>query len=323
MIESLYIDRVTNHLHRLEEVGNYYNFECPFCREGNSAGRKKRAFILKDNGYSFYCHNCFASMSFQSFLYELDKSVYYQWKEDNRENKFFDQDIFLKKDTKKKKEVVITVDDHLNSLSESFTKHLYPVRKSSLAYSYLLSRKVEERVIDLLLFYYNSKESKSYNESIVFPFYNRGYKSFYGFQSRKLSNKFFHIELQENTYPKVWNLFNIDNSKPVYIFEGVFDSLVIDNSIAINGADIPTKYMNLIQKPIFVFDNDKTGFKKAIKYAEMGYDIFIYPTNFKYKDFNEMYCKTDYTKDYISGLIKDNIYGSEEATMLILDRQIR
>jgi DNA primase len=129
--------------------------------------------------------------------------------------------------------------------------------------------------------------------------------------------------LEKENYPKIWNLFNVDNTKPVYIFEGFFDSIVIDNSIALNGADIPSKYMSLIQTPIFVFDNDKTGYMKARKYAEQGYQIFIYPENFKYKDFNEFYCKEKLDRKEISDFIKQNVNSAEDSIMLTMDRQIR
>lgn len=328
--EDMYIERVSHRLLRLSESGSIYNFECPFCHEGKSAGRKKRAQIYKNTEYSFYCFNCSASYSFSSFLYELDRSVYYQYKEENKENKFYDNNIFLKKTKEEpsavlaKPIVTLTLDDKLIGLSTKFTKFMYPLRDSSVSYGYLRGRRVEESVIDKLLYYFNDQDHKIiFNKSIVFPFYNRGYESYYGFQSRQLSNKIFHIELQDENYPKIYNLFNIDNTKPVYIFEGFFDSIVIDNSIALNGADIPEKYMRMIQTPVFVFDNDETGFKKSIKYAEKGFDVFIYPENFKYKDFNEFYCKEKLEKSDMSDFIKSNIFKSYEASMMILDRQIR
>jgi hypothetical protein len=317
MQEEMWIDRISNHLNDLTETTEFYNFGCPFCHEGNSIGKKKRAFILKNKEHKFYCHNCFTSYSFVSFLYNIDRSVYYQYKEDNRENKFYSNENPIKK------EVEIVITENLEQLSKKFTDNLYPVKSLDYAYQYLVSRRVPDETIDKLLYYLSDEEKIVYNRSIVFPFYNKGFKTYYGFQSRQIINKFFHIELQNEDYPKIWNLFNIDNTKPVYIFEGFFDSIVIDNSVALNGADIPQKYMRYIQIPIFVFDNDKTGFLKAMKYAEKGYRVFVYPENFKYKDFNDYYCKEKVDRKVVSRMIKENTHNGEDAIMLIMDRQMR
>jgi len=42
---------------KLKHRVGVYNFECPICNEGKSAGKKKRGYFMADEGY-FYCHNC-------------------------------------------------------------------------------------------------------------------------------------------------------------------------------------------------------------------------------------------------------------------------
>jgi DNA primase len=187
--------------------------------------------------------------------------------------------------------------------------------------NYLEERLVPPKNLKFLKFYYNHEKEEIFNNSIVFPFYNRGYGSYYGFQSRRLNNKIFHIELQDPNYPKLYNIFNVDLTKEVYIFEGFFDSLSIDNSVSMNGSDVPTKYLKMIKKPIFVFDNDDTGFKKILKYARIGYSCFIYPENFGHKDFNEY--KIHNPSVDTSRIIRDNIYSSEYAIMKAQERQLR
>ena len=108
---------------------------------------------------------------------------------------------------------------------------------------------------------------------------------------------------------KIWNWFNIDKSKPVYIFEGIFDAISsgMNNVVAALGAKIPDERINDLKKPVFVLDNDKTGILNSLSYAKEGYTVYVQPIKYKEKDFNELvlkYPSLDTTK-----LIQDNLYS--------------
>ena len=58
-------------LPRSKKVPSGLNFECPFCKEGKSQGRKRRGYLLltdPQKGNRFYCHNCHIDLSFKNFL---------------------------------------------------------------------------------------------------------------------------------------------------------------------------------------------------------------------------------------------------------------
>ena len=55
---------------------------------------------------------------------------------------------------------------------------------------------------------------------------------------------------------KVYGLDRVNFNKTVYITEGPFDSLFIDNAIAMAGADVDWKLIDG-KEAVFVYDNEK------------------------------------------------------------------
>lgn len=145
--------------------------------------------------------------------------------------------------------------------------------------------------------------------SIIIPLYYKD--EMYGFYSRNIWNKFFQTYMNPvNTGYKVWNWFNINKEKPVYIFEGVFDAIAsgLNNVIALLGAKLPQERLNELKYPIFVLDNDKTGKYNSLQYAQAGYDVYVQPNKLKEKDINEILL--NHKNINIPKLIKDNIYSN-------------
>ena len=131
------------------------------------------------------------------------------------------------------------------------------------------------------------------SDCIIIPLYNdiTDESSMYGFYARSIKNKDFYTFMQDiNIGYKVWNLFNIDTEKEVYIFEGIFDAIASGkkNIIAMMGAKIPEERLKELKKPIFVLDNDRTGLKNSLEYADLGYSVYVQPGNYKEKDMNEL-----------------------------------
>ena len=125
---------------------------------------------------------------------------------------------------------------------------------------------------------------------IVIPFYCNS--KMYGFYSRSLTeHKFFTYMPNGNTDWKMWNYFNIDVTKPIYVFEGIFDALSaynsgITNVIACCGATPPLERLK-DSELILCFDNDRTGKNNAINYLKKGYKVLYYG-DIKHKDMNEI-----------------------------------
>lgn len=147
-------------------------------------------------------------------------------------------------------------------------------------------------------FYYSDSDieinSKQYstNNSIVIPLTLDG--DWIGFYSRNIETKSFATYMPEcNSGFKVWNLFNVDVTEPVYIFEGIFDALAaydrgLKNVIACMGATVPDKILEQIPKAVLCYDNDKTGITNTIKALKMHMRLsaLVYD-NATFKDMNE------------------------------------
>jgi len=140
---------------------------------------------------------------------------------------------------------------------------------------------------------------------LVIPLYKDNLM--YGFYSRSIKEKRFITFISTTGY-KVWNWFSIDKTKTTYIFEAIFDGIStgLDNIIANLGAKLPDDRLNELSDPVFCLDNDKTGIQTSIKYAELGYKVFIMPNMYREKDFNEL--KLNHPELDISHLVNSNIY---------------
>jgi hypothetical protein len=83
----------------------------------------------------------------------------------------------------------------------------------------------------------------------------------------------------------------VDLEKPVFIFEAIIDSFHKSNAVAMCGADLSESVQKMIKHPVYVFDFDKTGVVKAIKYAEAGHKVYVCPPELRqFKDFNAAVC---------------------------------
>src|SRR5579859_4058680 len=96
----------------------------------------------------------------------------------------------------------------------------------------------------------------------------------------------------DETSPKIFGLSRLDKSKPIYVFEGPFDSMFIPNAMAtcdsnLQGAGTYLPKENLI----LVFDKEPRNrelintINKAIK---ANFNVCLLPKTLPGKDINEM-----------------------------------
>jgi len=133
-------------------------------------------------------------------------------------------------------------------------------------------------------------------DSIVIPFYfyQDNIKQYYGFYSRSISEKRF-INFTLNPNYTIYNWFEVDKSKEVYIFESIMDAWSFyimtgnKNIIALNTAKISQERLQELKYPVFCLDNDKTGLTSMIGYTNLSNAKFlIYDKDLPYKDINEI-----------------------------------
>jgi hypothetical protein len=67
---------------------------------------------------------------------------------------------------------------------------------------------------------------------------------------------------------------------------------------------------------VFCFDNDAVGREKSLKYANLGYKVFIFDKDCEYKDINEMKMANIDTKAYIQQRIYEGIMAQVKLRIL-------
>ena len=136
------------------------------------------------------------------------------------------------------------------------------------AYKYLKGRKISEEVINELGYIYNP--NSEYNKMIFVPFYEEG-KLVYFLARDFTNNNFLRYNNPHGLNSKqfVYNIDKIEDT--VFIFEGVFDALMLKEQVgtAMLSADLgkqqAIKILNKVpDNIIFVPDNDETG-KKTLE----------------------------------------------------------
>ena len=322
-VDQKYIGLVSSRLEKFKQVKTgLYNFRCIYCGDSQKNKNKTRGYIYGyKNDHNYKCHNCGVSKSFTNFLKDIDSSLYDQYVMERYKNgstgkgsntpepKFtFEKPKFTKKAF------------DLPSIAE--------LNKEHSARIYLENRKIPQNFLSQLFYCEKFKqwtneqketfESTKYDEPrIIIPLINNG--EIFGFQGRSLSKKpkvkYITIILDEDQ-PKIYGLDRIDWNKTVYVVEGPFDSMFIDNSIAMVGADIDKMFFatNFETNFVMVYDNEKrnkemvTRLEKSI---EMKFPVVIWPKDLKEKDINDIVL----SGQDVESMLKLNTYQGLEAKL--------
>ena len=110
------------------------------------------------------------------------------------------------------------------------------------------------------------------------------------------------------------NLDKIDWEKTVYIVEGPFDSMFLENSIAMVGADMDKSFFitNFETKFVIVYDNEKRNkqiVERMEKAINLQFPIVIWPDTINEKDINDMIL----TGLNVQDVVKSNVYSGLHA----------
>jgi len=300
-LDVKYISLVSSQLPKFaKKKENLYNFRCPYCGDSKKRQDKARGYLFKiKNDYVFKCHNCGVGRTFTNFLKDNcshlhDQYVMERYRDgltgkgsQTKEPKFnFTQPAFVSR----------TGNINLEKISDLDQDH--PARV------YLEKRKIK----DLNYFYYCPKFKEWTNTQkqtfeslrgdsprIILPLYTAE-KELFGYQGRSLSPtaKLRYITILFNDkFPKVFGLDRLKTSEPLYITEGPFDSMFLNNSIAMLGSDLDIKELEQRYSTdfVFVYDNEPRNKEIVNKYQKIidnGNEIVIWPSSIEQKDINDM-----------------------------------
>ena len=311
LIDSKYIGLVSSRLQKFKRVkADLYNFRCPLCGDSQKNKNKTRGYIYPvKNNTNFKCHNCGASLSFNNFLKELDPTLHKQYtlekfKEGHTGRNF-------------------VVDEPKFEFAKPVFKKKLDLPKASevsIAREYLEKRKLNP---EKFYFAHKFKEwtntqkqtfSNFYKDEcrIIIPLYDTE-SNLIGFQGRALEsspNKYITVMISDDA-PKIYGLENVDSTKPIYIVEGPFDSTLVENSVAMCGADVDIGTFGWSDY-IYVFDNEPRNreiVNRISKTISRGDKVIIWSTSIEQKDINDMVLAGLNVMD----VLKSSIYSGLEA----------
>ncbi len=142
-----------------------------------------------------------------------------------------------------------------------------------------------------------------------------------GFQGRAFGKempKYITIMLDE-TAPKLYGVDKINFSETVYVVEGPIDSMFIDNSIAMAGADASglEKLGYAYNNYVFVYDNEPRNpeiVRRMQKHIDKNDTIVIWPKTIGEKDINDI-IMSGKSKSDIMEIISKNTHKGLSAKM--------
>ncbi len=312
-VDVKYINSISIRLSKFKKVkSNLYNFRCPLCGDSQKQKSKARGYFYGVKAdVNFKCHNCGASMTFSSFLKELDSTMHRQYVLEKfkdghtgkasvvEEPKFeFKKPVFKKKlDLPKASEVPIAK-EYLDRRKLDSTKFYYTDKFREWT-------NTQKQTFD-----YVGKDERR----IIIPMYNEK-NNLIGFQGRSLDSnsvKYITIMLNEGS-PKIYGLNTIDRKSKVYVVEGPFDSNFLSNSVALCGSDGDVVCLEG-SSIVFVYDNEprnKEIVARIDRCIERGDSVVIWPNNVKEKDINDMVLSGHNVQE----MVESNTYHGLEAKL--------
>lgn len=315
LIQEQYVSQLSPYLERFQVI-RYSPFKaafrCDICGDSQRNKHKRRGGIFeKDHTLFYQCFNCGASHRFDQYLKLYHPDLYQAYLLDVKIKKpKFDG---YKEPPKQKKE-------------KNPVDQLLPARHVPRALKYLQDRQIPEDKIDTI--YYTPKFYEFVNSVIPGKFTDKALEhdhprivipfidimgTCFGVQGRSFDNgeyRYITIMFDEDK-KKVYGLDDIDYKHTVYCTEGPLDSMFLPNSIAMAGSDISEIDKNFV----IILDNEPRNqaiVSKYDKYIARGHKIFIWPSDIKSKDINDLVLSGMSLSDVLK-LIDSHTYSAIKA----------
>ena len=290
LVDSKFITLVSSRLQKFKRVkADLYNCRCPICGDSQKHKNKARGYFYQVKVNTNYkCHNCGVSLSLNNFLKQIDPVLHKQYTMEKFKDGFTGKNF-------------VVDEPKLDFKKPVFKKKLDLPRASEVpvAKEYLQKRK-----LDPTKFYFAHKFKEWTNKQkptfdtihrdesrIIIPLYDIEH-NLMGFQGRSLgpnSVKYITIMINDDA-PKIYGLDKIDETRPIYIVEGPFDSTLVENSVAMCGSDIDIRTFGW-SNYIWVYDNEPRNreiVNRISKTIDRGDKVIIWPNEITQKDINDM-----------------------------------
>jgi transcription elongation factor Elf1 len=321
-IDVKYIDLLSPQLLKFtQKKKETYNFRCPYCGDSERKQNKARGylFVLRDS-FVFKCHNCGISKNFSQFLKDQNTNLHDVYVMDRYKEGMTGKNYQVKEPDFK---VINTKPVFKNIFSKppfvfESLQTIESLDDEHEAKLYLINRRIPEKYFSDFYYVENFNEweknkIESKERRIIIPLRKCDGEVF-GYQGRSLeknTNLRYITTILDKKHPKIFGLERINPKETVYVTEGPFDSLFLNNSLAMCGADIVLDKKEFPNR-VFIFDNEPRNLEIVNRYEKSlikGESVVIWPESIKEKDINDMILAGHNVKN----VIKLNTYKNLEA----------
>lgn len=299
-IELKFIRLVSGYLPGFREVReDLWNCRCPACGDSRKSKSKQRGYLFIREGRAFFmCHNCSWSTNLYGLLKEVAPSLCQSYTIERFGERRVKTQVPLAKSTEMArrliKDEIFTKASRLSDLPEDHPSRVY-IENRMIPSHWLFDLFHVDDIKDF------SKMLPDYEDrrfpdspAILIPFYDADMSIMY-VTARLLEGDLRYVTFEVQGGKKIWGLHQIDWTKTVYVCEGQFDAMFIDNCVAVAGSSIlqELKYLQDRAKAgiVLIFDRDYTTngeiYSNLRKAIEGGVPVVLYDAKFKAKDIND------------------------------------
>ena len=320
-VDAHYVTLLSGRLDKFtRKKADLYNFRCPYCGDSQKHKNKARGYFFRLKQDMVYkCHNCGVGRTLPNFLKDNAPDLHDEYIMERYKSGTTGKGSYVPKP--KFKKPVFEKHGDLKSIADLNREHP--------AVKYINARRIPQKYHKEIFFterFYNWVKSQKPSSTqvygdqcrIIIPFIKRdeGKDRWFGFQGRSLDPRdrlrYITVMLDENE-PKIYGLNRINETKSIFIVEGPFDSLFLDNSVAMAGSDIDCRSFGWSDN-IWVFDNEPRNreiVNRISKSVDRGDKVVIWPSNIQQKDINDM----SLAGHDVKNLVESNIYQGIEAKL--------
>lgn len=284
------------------------NFACPYCGDSHTNTLKKRGNIFT-NTLSFHCYNCGTHRTLNSFLKDFNK-LKSGWGKINQLAADSVMNFTSMKSVDSEKIIDALFDSDMMSHlfnREDIKKRLGLVEAKGSKIQTYLEKRMQR---DLNRFLWDNKSSKLYilnlkGDDQVVGWQVRNFGKYADNGSKYLTYKWSkacEVLGLESSVPNVdtldrlsytFNVFNVDFTRAITVFEGPLDSFLFPNSIAL--ASLHTRIPFDSESFRYLFDYDKPGQEKSLEFLKEGKTVFLWKNFLKENDIKISKSKIDWT----------------------------
>lgn len=326
-IDTKYISLISPRLRNFTKKSDYlWNFSCPYCGDSLKNRKKARGFIYRTKNDLFYkCHNCSHGTTLSKLIEYVDTGLHKEYimeryKEGLTSNGQGDRTPGASIENPKfdfKKPVFKTFEG-LKSFDD--------LEKNHPAIEFLSKRSLPRAAWNDIYFcpkffeFTNKFVPNKFpslmgdHPRMIIPFRKQD-GTIFAYQGRAFGNesqKYITIILDKK-HPKIFGLDRVDFDNDILVVEGPFDSLFLDNCIAVAQSDL--RLPQYKDKTILIPDNEPRNVEvcKQIKRCiDEGYRVCLWPSSIEEKDVNDMILK-GMTSGEILEVIHSNTYQGLQA----------